>query len=72
MDPERTAIGPRYLTDVLDLAPEAADTPPRRGIVACVLYRDGQRVRDVPVEDIGAVAGNEGGDVVWLGLHEPR
>jgi len=58
------------LTDVLDFAPEAADTPPRRGIVACALYRDGQRVQDIAVDDLSAVAGNEGG-VVWLGLHEP-
>ncbi len=70
MDPAHTAIGSKYLTDVLDFAPEAADTPPRRGIVACALYRGGQRVRDIAVEDLSAVAGNEGG-VVWLGLHEP-
>ena len=52
MDPAHTAIGSKYLTDVLDFAPEAADTPPRRGIVACALYRDGQRVRDIAVDDL--------------------
>ena len=71
MDPAHTAIGAKYLTDVLDFVPEAADTPPRRGIVACALYRDGQRVRDVAVDELSAAAGNEGGGVVWLGLHEP-
>ena len=47
MDPAHTAIGAKYLTDVLDFTPETADTPPRRGIVACALYRDGRRVRDI-------------------------
>ena len=49
---------------------EPTDLPQRQGIVACVLYRDGQRVRDVGVEELGALAGQEGG-IVWLGLHEP-
>jgi magnesium transporter len=71
MDPAHTAIGAKYLTDVLDFTPETADTPPRRGIVACALYRDGQRVRDIAVDELSAAAGNEGGGVVWLGLHEP-
>jgi magnesium transporter len=39
-------------------------------VVACALYRDGQRVRDIPVEEIGASADHDGG-IVWLGLHEP-
>src|ERR1700730_18746682 len=71
MDPAHTALGAKYLTDVLDFTPETADTPPRRGIVACALYRDGQRVRDIAVDELSAAAGNEGGGVVWLGLHEP-
>jgi magnesium transporter len=49
---------------------ETTNAPDRRGLVACALYRDGQRVRDVAVEEIGAVAGRDGG-IVWLGLHEP-
>ena len=43
---------------------------PQPGVVACALYRDGRRVRDVAVEEIGALAGHEGG-IIWLGLHEP-
>ena len=42
----------------------------QRGVVACALYRDGQRIRDIAVEEIGAFAGRNGG-IVWLGLHEP-
>jgi magnesium transporter len=42
----------------------------RPGVVACALYRDGRRVRDVTVEEIGASAGRDG-EIVWLGLHEP-
>jgi magnesium transporter len=49
---------------------ETTNVPDRRGLVACALYRDGQRVRDVAIEEIGAVAGRDGG-IVWLGLHEP-
>jgi magnesium transporter len=56
---------------MLDLAgTEATDVPQRPGIVACALYRDGQRVRNIAVEEIGAFAGGDGG-IVWLGLHEP-
>jgi magnesium transporter len=58
------------LTDILDLAAaETADTS-RRGVVACALYADGRRVRDIAVEEIGSFAGRENG-IVWLGLHEP-
>jgi magnesium transporter len=39
-------------------------------VVACALYRDGQRIRDIAVEEISAFAGRDGG-IVWLGLHEP-
>jgi magnesium transporter len=55
---------------MLDLASQTAEKPPRPGVVACALYRDGRRVRDVAVEEIGALAGHEG-CIVWLGLHEP-
>src|ERR1700736_5466313 len=41
-----------------------------RGVVAYALYRDGRRERDVAVEEIGALAGRDGG-IIWLGLHEP-
>jgi magnesium transporter len=53
---------------MLDLA-VPADIP-RPGVVACALYRDGQRVHDIAVEEIGTIAGRDGG-IVWLGLHEP-
>jgi magnesium transporter len=58
------------LTDLLELvSPEPLGTS-RSGVVACALYRDGRRVRDIAVEEIGELAGCEGG-IVWLGLHEP-
>ena len=53
---------------MLDLSVPADISRP--GVVACALYRDGRRVRDVTVEEIGASAGNDG-EIVWLGLHEP-
>jgi magnesium transporter len=56
---------------MLDLAStEAADVPQRRAVVACALYHDGRRVQEIAVEEIGAIAGCDGG-IVWLGLHEP-
>jgi magnesium transporter len=55
------------LTEILDLV--VADIS-RPGVVACALYRDGQRIRDIAVGEIGALAGRDGG-IVWLGLHEP-
>jgi magnesium transporter len=56
---------------VLDLATAVAPDTSQSGVVACALYRDGQRICDIAVEDIGALAGREGG-IVWLGLHEPE
>ena len=53
---------------MLDLSVPADISRP--GVVACALYRDGRRVRDVTVEEIGASAGHDG-EIVWLGLHEP-
>ena len=53
---------------MLDLAVPADISRP--GVVACALYRDGQRVCDIAVEEIGTIAGRDGG-IVWLGLHEP-
>jgi magnesium transporter len=40
------------------------------GVIACALYRDGQRVQNIAVEKVGEFAGRDGG-IVWLGLHEP-
>jgi hypothetical protein len=54
---------------MLDLVdPEATDAP--QGVVACALYRDGRRERDIAVEEMGALAGRNGG-IIRLGLHEP-
>ena len=55
------------MTEILDLV--VADIS-RPGVVACALYRDGRRIRDIAVGEIGALAGRDGG-IVWLGLHEP-
>jgi hypothetical protein len=46
---------------VLDLATAVAADTSRSGVVACALYRDGQRIRDIAVEEIGALAGREAG-----------
>ena len=56
---------------MLDLAgSETTDVSQPRGVVACALYREGQRERDIAVEEIGALAGSDGG-IIWLGLNEP-
>jgi Mg2+ and Co2+ transporter CorA len=54
------------MLDLVDI--EATEV--QRGVVACALYRDGQRECDVAVEEIGALAGRDGG-IIWLGLNEP-
>ena len=61
--------GSGFPTDMLDLV-EIKAAEVQRGVVACALYRDGRRERDVAVEEIGALAGRNGG-IIWLGLHEP-
>ena len=55
---------------MLDFVVARTANASRPGVVACALYRDGRRVCDVAVEEIGALAGRESG-IVWLGLHEP-
>ena len=71
MDTTRITTGSGSLTEVLDLATSNIPIVQLQpGVVACALYRDGRRVRDVAVEEIGALAGHEGG-IIWLGLHEP-
>ena len=71
MDTTRITTGSGSLTEVLDLATSHIPIVPlQSGVVACALYRDGRRVRDVAVEEIGALAGHESG-IIWLGLHEP-
>ena len=59
------------MTEVLDLAIAEAAPAAQAGVVACALYRDGYRVRDIGIEEVGASAGRDGG-IVWLGLHEPN
>jgi magnesium transporter len=56
---------------MLDVAvAEPADSS-RRGVIACAVYSNGRRVRDVAVDEIGTFAGRDEG-IVWLGLHEPE
>jgi magnesium transporter len=70
-DTARITIGSESLTEILDLStPNTASIHPEPGVVACALYCDGKKVRDVAVEEIGALAGREDG-IIWLGLHEP-
>jgi magnesium transporter len=40
------------------------------GVVACVVYAGGRRVRDIKLEDISDVLGQPG-QFVWIGLYEP-
>jgi hypothetical protein len=50
--------GSGFPTDMLDLVDsEAAE--PHRGVVACALYRNGHRERNIEVGEIGAVIGRE-------------
>jgi magnesium transporter len=58
------------MTETLDLAFANNTHAPRPGVVACALYRDGQRIRDIAIEEIDDFAGRDGG-IMWLGLHEP-
>jgi magnesium transporter len=39
-------------------------------LVDSVVYRDGKRIGDVPIADIGEAI-KQAGTFVWLGLHEP-
>ena len=39
-------------------------------VVASAVYRNGTRMRDIPLEDVGPAALSEG-EFVWIGLHEP-
>lgn len=51
-------------------AGQIPDTRPIPGVVASGVYRDGRRVRDIPIEGAAAWAGRDG-HVVWIGLLEP-
>jgi magnesium transporter len=43
---------------------------PMEGVVACVAYAEGRRVRDVAIPDISEAL-KEAGVFVWVGLHDP-
>jgi magnesium transporter len=43
---------------------------PMEGVVACVAYAEGRRVRDVAIPDISEAL-KETGVFVWVGLHDP-
>ena len=43
---------------------------PMEGVVACVAYAEGRRVRDVEIPDISEAL-KEPGVFVWIGLHDP-
>ncbi|MDK1376599.1 MULTISPECIES: magnesium and cobalt transport protein CorA [unclassified Sinorhizobium] len=49
---------------------EAAVPPTRPGVVAAAVYQDGQRLRDIEIEEAGQWRGREN-VVIWIGLHEP-
>jgi magnesium transporter len=53
------------MLDVVDIGA----TEVQRGVVACALYRDGRRERDVAVEEIGTQAGRDGG-IIWLMIED--
>ena len=40
------------------------------GVVACVGYAEGQRIADVPLDDVSEIL-KVPGRFVWIGLHEP-
>jgi len=40
------------------------------GLVAASVYADGQRVRDIPIEEAGTWS-RKAGHIVWIGLYEP-
>jgi magnesium transporter len=50
------------------IPPSTQDSEP--GLVAATVYVDGQRLRDIPLEEAGAWS-RKAGHVVWIGLYEP-
>jgi magnesium transporter len=56
------------MADALKLvSARPGDTP---GVVASAAYADGQKIAEVPIEDVGEWS-RKPGHVVWIGLHEP-
>ncbi|KFG70822.1 magnesium and cobalt transport protein CorA [Microvirga sp. BSC39] len=56
------------MADALKLASARTEDTP--GVVASAVYADGQRIAEVPIEDVGEWS-RKPGHVVWIGLHEP-
>lgn len=57
---------------VSSAVPTASCEPPAdaSGVIACVVYENGRRVRDVPIADISEVIQTPG-QFIWIGLCEP-
>jgi magnesium transporter len=43
----------------------------RSMVVNCVAYRNGERVRDITLEEIGSYLADDERSFVWLGVHDP-
>ncbi|MBB4189518.1 magnesium and cobalt transport protein CorA [Sinorhizobium terangae] len=67
MASEATAI-PGHSAGVIKV--ETAVRPTRPGVVAAAVYQDGQRLRDIEIEEAGQWRDREN-VVIWIGLHEP-
>jgi magnesium transporter len=50
---------------------DSSPPQPTPSVVASVVYSDGRRVAECPVEDVGRWA-REPGHFVWVGTHEPK
>lgn len=50
--------------------PRIATPEPHQQVVNCAAYADGRKVGDVAIDDISEVL-KDGGQFVWIGLHEP-
>jgi magnesium transporter len=46
------------------------DRPTEHGLVACTLYQDGKRIRDVDINACGALVRHDN-EIIWVGLYEP-
>jgi magnesium transporter len=56
------------MADALKLVSTPTGETP--GVVASAVYAGGQRIAEVPIEDVGEWS-RKPGHVVWIGLHEP-
>ena len=53
-----------------DVLPAASPPPARPGVIAAAVYVNGQRVRDISIEEASQWRAKDNA-VVWIGLHEP-